>query len=701
MQVRLVKEGKLQKQSLDGDFRNERYNWVQVSMRRSHWTGSLFTAHVENLDKLLDELEALAVSELPTARLYEVVVERLQLVLSAQAVVLLFPVAGSGWLPLARSGDATAEVPQELARRLGHCRLGHCRLGRSPEDTRQETPEVLMGSVGGAHWFACPVRPGHFERGCLLTWLTGPITGNTLAGLLELQRAFGEVIALRQQADWEAFIDATWGAAQEIHRQLPSMGAYGQAANWLTSELARVLGAARVTLMTLSSSGRPQVQAISGVPQVHKQSATRRALEAVGAEVCRRGQPVLRHQSGPPSSDPRPVSEMSADGSFANLIAVCLDRQTPATEENGPAAGDSLLVIEFQSHAELVSGATRLPHLLPSVAVAWHQHVRWLRLPRPVRRWSQSSTLPRKLSPTVKWIALAVLLAVAVWIAFWPSRLVIEAEGAYEPVTSRDVYASFDGFIEELLVADGDHVQAGQALVQLRSPELELKWEQTRGSARGVEEEANSLRIAMNQLPPDSSDLLSQQSRLASKVAELDIQLQSLQEQLQLLEQQRARLKLLAPITGSIVAKDLQRQLAGRPVRRGEPLFTIVDQAGAWHIRLQVADRDAGYVLQHFPLAAAADRPSNIEFCLTSAPEQRYAAQVTWIADHVENRHGEGCSLEVRAQPTDVTAPQSAFAGAGVNAFLECGQQPLWFVWCRPAVEAMQRRMWFYQQQRE
>jgi hypothetical protein len=30
-----------------------------------------------------------------------------------------------------------------------------------------------------------------------------------------------------------------------------------------------------------------------------------------------------------------------------------------------------------------------------------------------------------------------------------------------------------------------------------------------------------------------------------------------------------------------------------------------------------------------------------------------------------------------------------------VHGFFDCGQQPLWFVWCRPLVEATQRRLWF------
>ena len=308
----------------------------------------------------------------------------------------------------------------------------------------------------------------------------------------------------------------------------------------------------------------------------------------------------------------------------------------------------------------------------------------------------------------IRWLTWPLLIAALLlmaWALRLPYPLTIEAEGSYEPVISRAIYAADDGFVEELLVEDGEAVAAGDPLVRLRAPTLELRIEQVSGELRGVAEESSGIRIAINQLDPDAAEALSNQSRLASKIIELETKHEYLERQLEMLHTQRESLLLRAPIDGTVVARDLQRHLAARPVRRGDTLFSIVDLAGPWQIRVQVADRDAGYLRAHYasyPTADVADAAasarrtsdSSITFTLTSKPAERWSAQVRQIAEHVENRHGQGCYVDVRA---DVDAGQQAgtHAGAGVHAFFGCGSQPVWFVWSRPLLEAAQRKFWF------
>ncbi len=664
----------------------------------------MFAEQVDHLDKLLDELEDLARSDLPSSRFFAAVVDRLRLTMAAESVVLLLPAASGDWLPIASSGVPSAVAQAELARRA--------------TASAALTAEFLMGSEAGEHWIATPLRAKNFAKGCLLAGTGEAIPKNAIAGFVELLAAFSEVIAIRQQSELESFLDETWDHAQAVCHQINLAKSQDEASALLAGGLARTLGAARVTVMTAGWLGRPQVLALSGVPQANSRAAAVQALQNVGAEVVKSGKPVLRQQAGLLDAQGQPLPEIAADGTFNNLIGVRLSSSDNQTQ-NSVRAGSTLLAIEYQTYPEMVRSATKLSHLLPTVGVAWEQHSRWLRLPRILQLWmlGPMQALRGALS-LLKWAALLAIVVLALIVLRTPYPLVIEAEGAYEPVTSRAIYAADDGFIEELLVDDGNCVKAGEPLVQMRSPALELRIEQTHGAARAVDEEASGIRIAINQLSGDAPDILSNQSRLAGKIAELEVRKESLQQQLQLLEQQRTRLLLKAPIDGWVVAKDLRRNLAGRPVRRGDSLFTIVDQSGLWHVRVQVADRDVGYLLRHFsgaeshaltptsnststhPSAPNTNSRSNIEFCLASDPDERFTAEVTWIADQVENRHGEGCSVEVRAT-VGTDFPPNAHAGAGVHAFFECGQQPLWFVWCRPLVEAAQRRMWFSSQDEE
>ncbi len=662
------------------------------------WKKTLFTEQVDNLDRLLDELEDLARSDLPSSRFFATAVERLRLTLSAQSVVLLLPAAGADWLPIAMSG-ANCTAPQaELSQRV--------------QSLAGQAPQRLMGCAEGMHWLAIPLRPNSFSKGCLLTCAASPFPSEAVHGVAELMSAFCEVVTLRQQFELESFLDDTWEKTQSLCLQINASKSYPEAATVLACDLTRVLGAARVTVLSVGALTGPKVQAVSGVPHASSRVAAVQALRVVGEEVVRSGKPVLREQPHLRGPDGQLLPELAPDGSFANLIGLRLS-STDTRRSRAAQSDSTLLVIEYQTYPEMVRCATKLSHLLPTIAVAWEQHTRWLRLPRVVRLLSLGPLQAlRSTLPLLKWGALLGGVCLALWVLHKPVPLFIEAEGAYQPITSRAVYATDDGFVEELLIDDGTQVKTGDPLVQLRSPALELRIEQTEGATRAVEEEVNGIRIAINQLSSDAPDFLSNQSRLAGKIAELDLKKQSLQSQMQLLAQQRTRLLLLAPIDGNVVAKDLRRNLASRPVRRGDSLFSIVEQAGPWHVRVHVPDRDVGYVLKHFsPRASlppeitdhrasekqeisARELQSEIEFCLSSAPDQRFPAEVTWIADQVENRHGEGCTVEVRAT-VGSERPVGTHAGSSVYAFFDCGNQPMWFVWCRPLVEAAQRRMWF------
>ncbi len=749
LQVRLVKPGKLAKRSAGLFFRPGSTIGLKSSPSLVTGISRLSAPTIDNLDKLLDELEGLARTDQNGPHFFNRLLEHARQTLSAQSATLLIPTNDEQWLPLASSGPCPPNVVGEVSARLQLAAVAGSR--GSSNGVGLQLPETLTGTCDQATWLASPLQPNNFSKGCLLVVIPQQIPTHAQSGLGQVLQAFAEIVAARQQMELESFLDVTWDQVQGLCRQLMSAENREQSANLLVNGLVRLLGTARVSVFAASPLGRlpgvrslapPRLLAISGAPHAKLASHSVTALQRVAADVSLTGRPVLRQRSadatiaevqhanaavGGAHSHDSP--SLNSDGVFANLIAVQLTplqqgargsqpaatletssaRQQEPQSTRGRSPSASLLVIEYRSQAELMTSAGLLRQSLPTVAMAWEQQLRWLRLPRLLRTFGLAPLqFILALTPLVKWGMLAVLLALAVWGLQQPQTLVIEAEGTYEPANSRAVYASDDGFIEELLIDDGVRVTEGQPLVQLRSSTLELRHEQLTGEMRTVVEEASGIRIAINQLDADDPDALNQQSRLAGKIAELDTKQASLQQQLEMLQQQRARLLLTAPIAGSVVAKDLQRQLAGRPVRRGEALFTIVDQAGPWQVRLQVADRDSGYLLAYYaePSIDTSPNPSmgsgqssssavahTISFAFASQPVERYTAGVTWISDEVENRHGEGCFVEVRAKVD--TRLEIAHAGAGVHAFFPCGQQPLWFVWCRPLVETVQRSVWF------
>jgi multidrug efflux pump subunit AcrA (membrane-fusion protein) len=292
---------------------------------------------------------------------------------------------------------------------------------------------------------------------------------------------------------------------------------------------------------------------------------------------------------------------------------------------------------------------------------------------------------------------LAILTAIAYTALKSPYPLTIEAVATLEPQLHKTIFTNLDGYVEELLVEDGQIVDIGTQLARVRSPELDLRIEQLLGELRTIKEKRNALQIASNQLNLDAADSIVSQNRLASEVKQLDTQEGNLNSQLSLFKAEKQKTIIISSIRGTVVAKDLKQQLASRPLRRGDALFRIVDFEGPWHLKIHVADKDSGYVLTSRRESAgqvlAATIP--IRFVLDSIPGEQFDAHVNWISNSTQNTAGEGCHVEMHAE-VNRSIIERAHMGASARAYFHCGEQPIWFVWCRPLVEAIQRRLWFW-----
>ncbi len=128
------------------------------------------------------------------------------------------------------------------------------------------------------------------------------------------------------------------------------------------------------------------------------------------------------------------------------------------------------------------------------------------------------------------------------------------------------------------------------------------------------------MRIATGQIDPSSRDALATQSRLSAEVAQINTQEANLEKQLKLLSAERDKLQLHSPIDGVVVAREVKQQLAERPVARGDALMTIVDLNGPWQLRIDVADRDSGYVQKYY--AANGQVSGEVDFVFDSLPEK-------------------------------------------------------------------------------
>lgn len=624
---------------------------------------------LEDIDQLLNELEMLARSDMETSEFLQALVQRARATLNASQCALVVSTNLNAndhpWLPIAsypRGAELHSRTQTDLLATI------------TPGE--QELSLPMQHDVESVDFLAAPLEHQHPERGTFVAEFADLNRADIgqCERLQQLTLAFAEIAGLRRETDLSA-IQNQWSILANTIADFSSCEDLEECDLRLVNGVAQVSDAARVSLVCPSSK---TLLAVSNVSKLDRKSVVTAALLSAADRVLEQGYVLERTGSGGPRD------HWEGDTLSANLIGLTVTAKAesePSTSSSAP----QVLLCEFRCPNAVSRGLSTLPDMLPPLQAAWHQSRRWLSVPATLRERLNRKPQKRQRARIVSVVGILILFALA-WV---PLPLRIEATGIYEPLESRSVFAPFDGFVESLNVIDGSDVDAKHTLGQLSAPELQREIVRLRGESSAATEKIASLRIAMNQLSSGRSDVLLEQSRIAAEIKELEALVEGLDAQLALLQKQSESLQLRAPVGGQIIAEDLEERFLGRPVKRGELIMKVADTGGAWHLRLRIPDRDLGYLTRHF---SPNEDASSFDFVFDSSPSDQWKAKVVAFADQMQMAHDlSGSFLEINAVSLD--AHRDIRPGAGVTATFRCGTQPAWFVWSRPLVEALQRRM--------
>lgn len=186
---------------------------------------------------------------------------------------------------------------------------------------------------------------------------------------------------------------------------------------------------------------------------------------------------------------------------------------------------------------------------------------------------------PRLQTRRVRAVALSAFTLCGLVLAFLylPMPLATRAEGVLWLPEDAQVRAHSDGFIQRLLVADGDSVTQGQVLIATTNPSL-------------------SSRLAIKQ-----AQLREQQARLQAtwysdrgqaKLINEDIAI--IEAEINDLKQRLEGLLIRSPVTGRLVLPDAQN-LPGQYLRQGDPVAFIIQSTPAT-VRVALAQHEIGLV---------------------------------------------------------------------------------------------------------
>jgi len=629
---------------------------------------------LKDADRVLDELELAARSEIPNATFFDQLLSSLKELTLAESSSVVLHLKSSGWVLLAQAGKGVLSFLDDMV--------------RFAEKSSGEA--FLTGEANEKSWLAVPIRRGRLEDGCLVIAFDSRIPASGLNSLSAIATAFAEVLAIRQMCRWESLLENRWASIQALSDKLSQLNSIDRMSELVANRLVSEFSAVRVSMVEGPNrkGKRPRMLATSGVPNLDRRSQILKNLERIALEVVQIGKPVFRldavsSSDSLTSMDRGPLLE---DGTFKNLLAISTVDSSVRNESKG-----SVIILEWADRETMMEAMPAITHFIPTLCSAWQQQQRWLKVPRLARAWSRLAPnvlLSMIFYRAIQLLAVVTLVGTVFWFLSRPYPMTIEADAVLDPKRRRAIFSNVDGFVDDLLVEDGQTVEQGQLLAKLRSPALRLQIEEVMGQIKSISEKRNGLRVAVNQVSASSPETLVAQTRISAEILLLEAQEKQTRNKLDFLTKEQEKLNILSPIRGLVVSRDLRRELETRPLRRGDILFQVADLDGEWQLNVQIADRDSNYLKKHL---AEGDREAT--FVFDSLPREQFRTKVKQVSATIENPTGTSPFLLVVADIESEVAKR-AYMGANAHVRLTCGEQPFWFVWCRPLVEALQKRAW-------
>jgi hypothetical protein len=395
---------------------------------------------------------------------------------------------------------------------------------------------------------------------------------------------------------------------------------------------------------------KPVIEAVSGQEVVERKSNLVQLMRRLCDTVLRSNENLLysgEHIEGLPPAVRDALDDYLAE-SGSKVLAVTLLHSTTKEGTPEPTPFGALVGEYFEDATAAATIAPRMEVVGQHGAIALanamaHHRVFMLPIWSAVgnsTRWLRGNRLA-KLAVAVGGVA--ALIAAMVFV---PWELRMEGRGQFVPENRRPVYAAEDGVVQAVRIDHGHVVEPGQPLVEMKSLELERR---LKDLSLGRERAAAERDAALGS-PRDSGATY----RIA------DSAIHSYTTQIDLVQQQIRSLQVTAPVGGMIATWDPQRNLEGRPVKRGDALLTVSQihgDAARWILEIRMPEHKIGHIREALSRRKAENNPDPLVawFILASHPQRQFRGHVEQIATTAElDQENKEHIVMVRIIPDDV-----------------------------------------------
>jgi len=492
----------------------------------------------------------------------------------------------------------------------------------------------------------------------------------------------------------QSLIDEVERFTRTVHAELSTK----QVAYAAVNDGRRIIGCDRVSLL-IRRGNRWDLTAVSGLEVVESRSAAAKRLAEIATIVAETGESVW-YDGGAADLAPQIREALAAyiDETHVRTIGIVplVRPYDEAKTEPPPRPLGALVVEQIDSlpteASTLGSGRIERARLVALHTTAALNNALEVDSIPLLSLWRSVGSLKKLFAPgtRTKTIAVtAILAAVVAALKFVPAELALSAKKTLQPTVRRHCFAPLDGTVQRIHVRHGDHVVAGQLLLELRSTDLDVQFAEALGKRAAAADELLSVERAL--FDEGAKLTAGERHRLSGQRSELKQELISFDEQLRLLRRKRDQLKVTSPIAGEVTTWNVEQLLANRPVRQGQTLIDVADTRGRWELELQVPEDAISHLLR---AQAAQAEPLKVSYRLAADPDADRTSFVGEVHYAAEVRGDEGNTVLVRTTLADAELPPLR-PGAEASAKVYCGRRALGYVWLHDAVDFIHSKVLF------
>ena len=290
--------------------------------------------------------------------------------------------------------------------------------------------------------------------------------------------------------------------------------------------------------------------------------------------------------------------------------------------------------------------------------------------------WLQKLLFRDHLRKTLFGLACLGLLTAAMFL--WPKELKMKVDGVMHPTIRRTIYPQTDGIITEVLIDEREQVTAGQRLMVLENPDLEVGISVQEFEIKRVQAD---IAHATNQLSSGRVKDRMERSDISMSVNHYQQKIADMHEQLELMKLKRSYQEIVSPINGTVITPQPKRRYKDFPVVPNHALLEVVDLDGSWQLELKIPQAKVVYIDRAF-IAAEGD-PLNVEFKIGTNPNLTLHGTIHSILPRAvpsETGPPEYRAIVVIDQEQLKDLEEELRSGAGATAKILCGKRPLGFV---------------------